>query len=106
MKLEHLGSVEANHRDRVQRVMVWVVWQDSPEMALAAQVEPRMPCPSCGAVTSLAGIRGNRTFQNPDIRSTAIQCVECGAILHFDKTPEGERAALRWTKRYRENGNG
>lgn len=99
---QHLGYMDVKHEGRPKHVPVFVVWLDDAVASLSAQVPYPFACPSCGNFVDLTRIKTEATFQRPEVHSVAVGCRECGAALHFDKTPEDRREGLTWTSRFAE----
>jgi hypothetical protein len=101
MTIDFLGYGPARFQGAIRDVPIFAMWLDSEGASITAQVPEPLACPSCGRSVDLSPITGDETFRRPEIYSTALGCVNCGATLHFDKTPADKRASLTWTKRYR-----
>ena len=100
MTIQHLGFMRALVNRERRRVPVFAMWLDDPDASILSQIPDPLACPSCGGPVDLSRVRADRTFENPAVRSTAVACSQCGAVLHFDKTPAEKRVLLTWTQRF------
>lgn len=81
------------------RVPVFVIWC-APTLAEVLAATDAVVCPACQTLLTLDRPGGVRQVvaETPTCGSISTQCQACRAQLHFDCTPEGRRATLRWLR--------